>query len=295
MIVMLLLRRDFGMDKNDVQDALRKAGLERLVEHIDLLVRPSIRISPLLADEAKLAPGTSKIGGLPDLPEGSAWPEWQGVPQSFIAQLRLEELQGYDTEKLLPAKGMLWFFYDAQQDVYGDDPTNKGAWQVLFSENPAKLQRASAPAKLPKEALFKANTLSYANELSMAVQPELEIAGLQWDNNEQKKYDPIFAAFHQGDDGSLPHHRMLGFADVLQDDMREQSLFNSQGITDWESPEARKLAAAEANSWQLLLQIDSDEKSGIQWASAGRLYYWGKDTELRAGQFAQTWVVLQSE
>ncbi len=284
------------MDKVDVEKALTGAGLARLVEHSALLLRNSIRITATPADETKLPAGSSKFGGLPDLPPATAWPVWQNVPQSFIAQLHLAELQPYDTQKLLPAQGMLWFFYAAQQDVYGDDPANKGAWQVLFSASAEgeKLQRLPAPAQLPQEARFKSASLSYASELTIAVQPELEIPGLQWDNNEQKKYDSVFAAFHASDDPSAPHHRMLGFADVLQDDMREQSQLNSNGITDWDSPEAKKLAQG-ANDWQLLLQVDTDERLGMTWNNTGRLYYWLKSADLHAGQVNTAWCVLQSE
>jgi len=278
------------MDKAAVQQSLIKAGLPHLAEHVDQLVRNSIRLLAKPANEATIPVGVSKLGGLPDLPPHISWPQWQGDPQSFIAQMRLEELQAYDTEKLLPPKGMLWFFYTSQQDIYGDDPTNKGAWHVFFVESGLEsLQRLPAPAHS-----FKPCSLSYASELTLAVQPELEIAGLQWDNNQQKKYDTVFAAFHKDDDFSIPHHRMLGFADVLQDDMREQSQLYSLGITDWDTPEARKLTQS-ASAWQLLLQVDTDETIGMRWASSGRLYYWVKKADLRAGQLSDTWLVLQSE
>jgi uncharacterized protein YwqG len=290
-----MLFEEVHMDKAAVQKSLTRAGLARLAEHSDLLVRNSIRLLTKPIDEANMPIGASRLGGLPDLPAHISWPAWQGVPQSFVAQLRLEELQAYDIQKLLPPKGMLWFFYAAQQDIYGDDPANKGAWQVLFAESGLEhLQRLSAPTQLSQDARFKPCALSYASELTLAVQPELEIPGLQWDNNQQKKYDTVFAAFHKDDDFSIPHHRMFGFADVLQDDMREQSQLYSLGITDWDSPEAQKLAQS-ANDWQLLLQVDTDETIGMRWASSGRLYYWLKAADLQAGQTSDTWFVLQSE
>jgi uncharacterized protein YwqG len=283
------------MDRAAVQKNLIKAGLPQLAEHVDRLVRDSIRLLTKPVEEADMPVGASKLGGLPDLPPHITWPQWQGIPQSFIAQIRLEEVQAGNTRKLLPPRGQLWFFYASQQDIYGDDPANKGAWQVFFAESGLEhLQRQTAPARLPQNAHFKPCSLSYVSELTLAVQPELEIPGLQWDNDLQKKYDAVFADFYKDDDPSLPRHRMLGFADVLQDDMREQSQLYSQGITDWDAPEARK-QAQKARDWQLLLQVDSDETIGMQWASAGRLYYWVKDADLQAGQMSDTWLVLQSD
>jgi uncharacterized protein YwqG len=283
------------MDKAEIQEAFTKADLSYLVPHMDALVRDSIRIFAEPIDEYRLPIGASKLGGKPDLPPNTPWPVWRGIPQSFIGQIRLEELRPYDTGKLLPEDGMLWFFYAAQQNAYGDDPANKGAWLVRFAtDGLEKLRRRAEPNRLPRSARFKACALSYASELTLAVQPELEIPDLQWNNDEQKKYDPIFAAFHEKDDPAVPHHRMLGFADVLQDDMREQSQLYSNGITDWDSPEAQTLAR-DSYIWQLLLQVDTDETMGTRWASTGRLYYWLKDSQVNVGPLTDTWLVLQSE
>ena len=118
------------MDKAAFQAALVAAGLSRLVKDIDRLARPSIRLSATEADESLMNVGASKLGGVPDLPPGVSWPELKGEPQSFIAQIRLDDVSQYDTEKVLPQSGMLWFFYDAQQQTFGEDPADRGGWQV---------------------------------------------------------------------------------------------------------------------------------------------------------------------
>jgi hypothetical protein len=64
------------MDKVATQTALQRARLSCLIPYTDTLVQPSIRLHTTpLADaqaETALEPGTSKIGGVPDLPEGQA-------------------------------------------------------------------------------------------------------------------------------------------------------------------------------------------------------------------------------
>ena len=50
-----------------------------------------------------------------------------------------------------------------------------------------------------------------------------------------------------------------------------------------------------ANEWQLLLQIDTDERIGMRWASSGMLYFWIKRDDLRSRSFEHTWLILQSE
>src|SRR5438034_4781999 len=123
------------MYKATLLTAFKQAGISRLLKDFDALAKPSIRIYPTPVDETSLPIGTSKVGGLPDLPPDLVWPEFKGLPQSFVAQFRLAEVRPYDIEGALPGTGMLWFFYDAKQETYGDDPHDRGAWQVLFRED----------------------------------------------------------------------------------------------------------------------------------------------------------------
>ncbi len=283
------------MDKATVQSKLSEAELGSLSQEIDKLTHPSIRIGSNLVDEATLKPGSSKIGGLPDVPSGVVWPDWKGVPQSFVAQIRLEDLQAYNQEKLLPASGMLWFFYDAKQETYGADVSDRGGWKILFKEGDlTDLKRAAAPEKLPKKSLFKAAAVTFSNELTISAQPDLEIAGLKWEDQDQEKYDKVFEEFHKSDDKVVPHNRMLGFADTLQDDMRQQAQLYANGLTDIEDPKAEELLKT-ANDWVLLLQVDSDEKAGMNWGSGGMIYYWIKKEDLQKRNFDASWLVLQSE
>src|ERR1700686_3950837 len=108
------------MDKAGVEAAFQAAGLSRLIRDIDYVAKAAIQLKTTPVTESTLAVGASKIGGLPDLPPDLSWPDWKGVPQSFVAQLRLQDAQPYDTNHILPPRGMLWFFYDAQQETYGN-------------------------------------------------------------------------------------------------------------------------------------------------------------------------------
>jgi uncharacterized protein YwqG len=281
------------MDKADIEAVFEKAGLSRVKKDIDALARPSIRLMPTEVNESTLQLGASKLGGLPDLPEGTAWPEKQGQPQSFIAQIRLEDVHSYDVDKVLPEKGMLWFFYDAAQETYGDDPGDRAGWSVLFAQD-ATLKRATAPAKLPAESQFHANVLSFATEYTLSQQPQLEIAAFDWSDDEQKKYEQVLSTFPSKAEHDTLHNRLLGNPDTIQDDMRIQCQLTSHGVTDADDPKAKDLSKG-AMDWQLLLQVDSNEQAGMHWASSGMLYYWITRTDLHAKQFGATWLVLQSD
>ncbi len=282
------------MNKAEVQAALEAAGLTRLLKDIDYLARASIRLMPRAVGEAQLKVGASKIGGIPDLPAEVNWPQWKGVPQSFIAQVNLDEVCPYDTDKLLPQRGMLWFFYDAKQETYGEDPADHGGWQVLFRENGSNLQRATIPATVPTESQFQACSIDFSNEITLSLQPKLEIPNYDWTEEEQQQYEIFLATFPSPEDHATVHHRLLGNPNTIQDDMRLQCQLVSHGVTDSNDPQVTELSKG-AMDWRLLLQIDTDEQHGMRWASSGMLYYWITTADLQARRFDTTWLVLQSE
>ena len=283
------------MDKASVQAAFTSAGLSRLTKDIDQVSKASIRLYTTAVDEFLLSVGASKLGGVPDLPPGTNWPQWKGLPQSFIAQIRMDDVRPYDTNGLLPHSGMLWFFYDAQQQTFGADPADLGGWRVIFMDgDPRGLQRTPSPAQLPASSQFKACAITFASEMTLSQQPKLEIPNLDWTDAEQKQYETLLSTFPNAADRAMVHHRLLGHPDTIQDDMRLECQLASHGVTDVSDPRASELSKR-ALDWQLLLQIDSDEQAGMEWGNTGMLYYWIKKDDLQAHHFDTTWLVLQSE
>lgn len=283
------------MDLTTTQAAFASAGLSRIVKDLNYLASPSIRLHATPVAETTISIGTSKLGGMPDLPTDVHWPEWQGVPQSFITQIRLADVQSYDTNHLLPQQGMLWFFYDAQQQTYGVDPADRGGWQVLYiTSNTVSLQRTPFPASLPTESRFTACSLGFTSEITLSQQPQIDILQYDWTAAEQQKYENLLASYPNPTDHAAIHHRMLGNPDTIQDDMREQCQLVSQGISDSNDPKAAALLNG-TKDWQLLLQIDSDEHAGMRWGNSGMLYYWITTSDLQAQHFNNTWLALQSE
>ena len=282
------------MERTEIEQAFIKAGLGQRVHEIDALVRNSVRLLTTPVDENSLKPGTSKIGGHPDLPAGANWPELNGQPQSFLAQIRLDDVQNLETGGLLPRQGMLWFFYDASQQTFGEQPGDRKGWMILFRDNPASLQRAAAPAGLPAASLFQSCALTFRSELTLALQPELDLPDAHWSDAEQQAYEQVLEALRNPQDRALPHHRLLGYPDTIQDDMRPQCQLVSNGITDSADPRATALQK-DALDWLLLLQIDTDAGAKMRWANNGMVYYWIRQADLRARRFDQSWLVLQSE
>ena len=76
--------------------------------------------------------------------------------------------------------------------------------------------------------------------------------------------------------------------------MQLQSVWYANGVTSQDDPHAAGLAESKED-WLLLLQVDSDDKAGMKWATSGMLYFWINVNALNAQKFDNTWLVLQAE
>lgn len=283
------------MNRADALAALSSTGLSGIARDLDSLMQDSIRIAARPADEASLSIGASKLGGEPDVPAGAAWPTGKGSPLSFIAQIRLADVLTFDTQHALPPTGLLSFFYDATQQTYGADPADRGGWSVLYKMGDrAALQRLPAPVTLPAAARFKPCAVTFSGEVTLPQQPELDMPNLAWTADQKQAYENALATFPSQADRALPHHRLLGNPDTIQDDMRLECQLAANGVSDASAPAAAPLEAG-ANNWCLLLQVDSDDTVGMRWADAGMLYFWIERDALAARRFDNVWVVLQSD
>jgi uncharacterized protein YwqG len=213
----------------------------------------------------------------------------------FVAQVQLADTHPLDSAGMLPTQGLLSFFYDSAQQTFGADPNDRAGFRLLYFEQPATaLQRVDLPASLPAEARARVCSVSFSDELTLPLQPNLEIASLQWAESDQQRYD---AALQQLTGARThPMHRLLGHPDTIQDDMRMECQLAANGVADpGAAPERVAQLAPGANDWVLVLQIDSDPSIGMQWANAGMLYCWIRREDLSQRRFENAWVVLQSE
>ena len=124
---------------------LARDGIVYMNKRFLQLARPALRMVKKKAKDAQRPIGTSKIGGLPDLPKGYAWPkgkecraiyndDTKGVDQlaGFLAQVNFADIAHTQATKDLPKEGLLSFF--AFQDIENDNPDVIGAKAVFFPE-----------------------------------------------------------------------------------------------------------------------------------------------------------------
>jgi uncharacterized protein YwqG len=284
------------MDLDALRAAASRAGLASVSQDLAALAQPSIRLLSTPAAGAELAVGASRLGGQPDLPAGVAWPLLRGAPMAFIAQIALAALGPYDVQRALPPAGMLWFFYDAQQQTFGADPADRGGWHVLYrdADGATPLRPAPFPPALPAAARYTPCTLSARTELTLPQRPATELTPFTWTPEQQSRYEALLATRETPAERAVPHNRLLGHPDALGDDMRLECQLAANGVSSLDDPRVAALSPG-AHAWRLLLQVDSDEHAGMRWGNNGLLYFWIERDALAARRFENVWLVLQSE
>lgn len=227
----------------------------KLGKHREVLVQPALHVFPKRVDEAKLAIGASKVGGLPDLPAGTAWPEHDGCPMGFVAQLRLEDLAALG-ETRLPPKGLLYFFVD--DEPFGEGYLAKAC--VLHVATTKKLARTALPANFQLHRDGKPMRQAYA-ACSVTFVPTLTIPSSSNPNVTESLGKKECTAFER--DVQFEHavvSQLLGY--------------RNHGY-DAENP---------ATS-QLLFRMTSDAQADMEWGDLDCLDFYVPKKDLAKGVF----------
>ncbi|MDJ0754492.1 MAG: YwqG family protein [Ardenticatenaceae bacterium] len=263
-------------------EGLKNAGLERISNSVMALLEPAVEIKTRqinrlprrflsrlgLIDEYKLDIGASKIGGLPDLPPNVSWPDNNGMPMSFVAQFNMSSVTALDSTGLLPSTGMLYFFFL----IHGEAPTGISG-KVLHLEG--ELRRTHPPAELPKEDRFIACEVEMATRITLPPSDSDEIDVLKLTREERDRYDEVWWQIMPDGISLLGHPIPVQWGGWMQETLRTCS--------DDEP----------AAAWQLLLQVDSDRNAGMMWGDMGSIYFWIREKDLKAQNFASICVMLE--
>lgn len=283
--------------KHPIHPKLTDSRLSRVAVDIAAMLQPAIRLKTFACREDEWPPGSSRIGGRPDLDDGVAWPVWNDMPPAFLAQINLADLAPFRCAHVLPREGWLLFFYDAEQSTWGFDPRDRGSWAVIFQPQAgARLERRRRPSeKIFREDFYKPCRVEM-DEITTAPPWEstaMERLGLS--REEQEAYRELLEELYPEGEA---RHQILGHPQPIQGDMRLECQLVSNGLycgdaSGYHDPRAGELAKG-AEDWKLLFQLDSDENAAMTWGDVGRLYFWIHQESLRNQDLEKTWTVLQS-
>jgi alpha-tubulin suppressor-like RCC1 family protein len=148
--------------------------------------------------------GATKLGGDPDLPDGTQWPTDDDRPLAFVAQIALADLTAAGAGGL-PA-GLLSFFFAFDETMSGGC--------VLHSSDGAALRRRDAPDSLQRGARLDPVAVDVQSELTLGPVESDVVAQLALSDDEHWAYHEL-ADSHQE-----PIHRIFGHPAIVQDDPR---------------------------------------------------------------------------
>ena len=250
---------------------------------------------------------SSRLGGDPYLPSDFVWPRFtddDGVerPLSFFCQINLCELHKYDKDGVLPPRGILYFFYDCASFCWGFDPKDIGAARVYYYDNTdvIGMQSTPPPEDLEQEYTIPEVALTFRTDTSYPSFEELDIhTSLECDWEE---YDQVLNALGVDTDSYLSEHKLLGYADVIQNEMLTECERVSRGLYCG-NPEAYESTPEDvtqdisdhASDWILLLQLSTITKGDFELmlGDCGMIYYYIRKEDLTAMRFDKTMFSVQ--
>lgn len=322
-------------DKESLAQALITAGISSdAARHLADLGRISLQLLPI-DQQTKTKQPFSKIGGLPDLPEGMKWPIRPSLPPadypsgivakllnrllyrkpseeelnyrqnpqpySFIAQISFEEMALLDDQSLLlPDGGALYLFYDVLIQGWGFDPKDAVGFKVIYVPDTDNLKKATKPNFYKEVPDYKEVLLEPSLRFERSRSEGLHFEKLPISEADKKAYIDFDERIEiEMDIGwpEMPAHKVRGWSNNVQGPMEEECALVTSGINcggpeGYTSPEAKRIIDA-PNEWIQLLQIDSDDGTGMMWGDAGMLYLWIKKSDLKKREFENTWLILQ--
>ncbi|WP_141577526.1 DUF1963 domain-containing protein [Actinomadura sp. WMMA1423] len=244
------------------------------------LIKPALRLSA--RGEVPV-----RLGGAPLLPADEPWPGWNGRPLDFLGAIDLAGLARLAEIPGLPACRAAFYYASETPRPWGDDPGHRGGWRVFTGD----LRPATPP---PGSLSYPETTLGAAPFLSLPSPQEAVVQRLE------SVYDgivPVYEQLHAAwtrhtcpDDA--PAHQLGGWPTLVQRPLGPDCLYASTGRTlnSLGPPALTPDEQRAVEEWDLLLQLDSDDRLGWYWGDPGRVYFCNRrDTPLE-----QTWLTVQA-
>ena len=289
-------------DRDDDESELKK-----LRKKILKLAENEIRVTYNKAD-APLSACESRIGGRPAVPADFVWPEYSGTaygdeeavsrPLSFMAQINLKDISKYDTKGVLPNKGILSFFYELVTMQWGFDPSDRGAARVYYFPEEDKLTLRDIPDFFEEDVVIPEFAVSFEKHISL---PCYESCPKELDCD-CDDYDECCEELGYEYDDMGDVTKLLGYPDVIQSPMEEECEAVTRGYRQGNPADYAKVSEAERNDirekakeWKLLFQMGTIEDDGyeLMFGDCGHIYFWIKESDLKACNFENIWLVLQ--
>ncbi len=238
----------------------------------------------------------STTGGLP--PEGLKfeWPQCDGRSLSLIATFYLDELP--TLHGWLPSDGVLLFFYDLEEQPWGDDSAESDGWKVLWvadtsKGNPAVCER---PQNLKDGFVFRSRPLSFGLVETL---PFIDHPLFEEVESSDSLMDELEERIEDGEGGPSCGHigGYSGAADGALYAFRcRQQLRGENPMLAYEA-NLEEIQAAESEMC-LLFEYEMDERESEEAPEifgSRNLSFWAFKADVRQQDFSKVWLRLETD
>jgi uncharacterized protein YwqG len=277
----------------NIDKLLKEYDLFHKKENIINSSKTSIGVRKLSVDDLDIPIGSSKLGGLPDLPPTFTYPKYHNGYLTFLAQFNLEEIKPFDEDNLLPEKGILYFFYDVEEQPWGFEKEDKECFKVLYFEGDHSiLSRTPYPEETEDYYPLNSFQVEFNHLLSFSEEP----VGLDLDEDESENYlefrdESMHVEDDDGDEEeTIPIHYLLGHPFNIQNDVFEEIVYyGHEEKYEWDSEKV----GSESKKMVLLFQMDTDDDLEVMWGDSGIIYFCIDHDDLKNKRFERTKFILQ--
>ena len=240
----------------------------------------------------------SKIGGKPNLPDDIEWPNVDGDPMSFVAQINLEDLPQKDVSLAKNLTGAVLVFAKLT-DVDYCEPNSKN-YKLIHIQNLSAPERAF-PENLDNYDRFESTYLSsvlFNGDIPRQITDEIDTLQYQSDDTLSiNAYCDVADEYYK----KLPERLLLrdkaikigGYGNFMQGGGMEESPFAETKFANTKLKECMHTLGAK--DYVLFMQIFSakDKKQKMLFGDAGVLYIYVKISDLIEGKLENIVFVMQ--
>jgi hypothetical protein len=280
------------------RELLEPCGLADRVAEVRALLRPSLRLRLDEEDEDdESSVGQTRFGGDPDLPRSLVWPEVEGEPLVFVAQLDLAELARWPEARELPSQGLLSCFY---APIPPEGQVLEHPVAILHFVALDQLARRRVPEgterlrphaiEIEAEQLLPSIESAFAFE---ALLPEARVRAFYASLAKgQAGASPIdyqalaeLVSLQNDCDPERPMHRLFGHPASIQGDPYLDVEMSQRGWDGWREGSDEAMALRKrALGWRLLLQIDAYQDDQLLLNQDGGFFYFWIPADALAAQ-----------
>lgn len=271
---------DLLMEREERRKMLESVDVpDELLKELEKCYRNVIYIRP---EEAEVYHGCSKIGGYPLVPADFRWfRNNEGKALTFLMQINCEDIHKIDKDNIFPEKGMLYFFYDFDNNPWdSSDDGGNGYAVYYYGGDISELQ----PCPFPDEA--GENYFRYAEENCVIDEQPVEFFAVsdlpEYDDNEDAADKYSYVEYEAA------RYRLLGY----DPNAYSEDYFKLGGYSN-----SIQCGLSEVfdSSYVHLCQLSTfeSEKCGFMFGDGGCLYYYIKKEDLSSNRFDRAEMTLQ--